>query len=186
MDNSEWVKSLPWSCRVTWGLCIQNPTPIEQKNILCHIFFRYVHQTYTVNFSIISTIMKTKSNHSIANITKVSLLGYGIYYSAGAVCISWGINSIAKWAISINNSDRKMQAGSLDGGVNGEYNSVGLMEMSGIFMTQDDFFLCSRTVWQKVCVGFIPDNADELNWNVITGSCLSRHEINHEGHVSLS
>ena len=33
-----------------------------------------------------------------------------------------------------------MQSGSLDGGVDDEYNGVGLGEMSEIFVTQDDFF----------------------------------------------
>ena len=43
----------------------------------------------------------------------------------------------------------------------GEYNNVSLMEMSEIFVTQDDFFLCWGTIWQTERVGFIPDNADK-------------------------
>ena len=69
--------------------------------------------------------MRAKFNLSLAIITKVSLLGYIIYFSAAALCISWKINNIAKWAISSNNSDRKMQSDSLDGGVGGGYNSLG-------------------------------------------------------------
>ena len=44
-------------------------------------------------------------------------------------CISQRINNIAKQDISINNSDRKMQSRSLGGGVGGEYNDVGLVEI---------------------------------------------------------
>ena len=91
-------------------------------------------------FSIISTIMRIKFNLFNAIITKVSLLGYVIYLSSGAVCISWRINSIVKQAILVNISDRKKRSGSLDGKVGGEYNSVGLVDMFEIFVKQDDFF----------------------------------------------
>ena len=83
--------------------------------------------------------MRNKFNLSIAIITKVSFLGYVIYLSAGAVCISWGINSIVKQAILVNISDRKKQSGSLDGEVGGEYNGVGLVNMFEIFVKRDDF-----------------------------------------------
>ncbi len=71
--------------------------------------------------------------------TKVSWLGYVIYFSAGTVYISWGINNIAKWALSVNRSDRNMQSGPINGGMDGDYNGVDLVEISEIFMTQDDF-----------------------------------------------
>ena len=90
--------------------------------------------------------MTTKFNCSVAIITKVSLPGYVINFSAGAVCISWGINNIVKQAISVNNRNRKIQSGSCDAGVGGEYNGVGLVEMFEIFMTQDDFFLYNGTM----------------------------------------
>ena len=73
-----------------WGgeLAIKNSSPIEQKNILCHTYSRYIYQTDTVRFSISSTIMRTNFNLYIANITEANLLGYVIYFSADAVCIS--------------------------------------------------------------------------------------------------
>ena len=61
---------------------------IEQKIILCYKYLKYFHQTITIKLSIISTIMRTKLDLSIAIITKVSLLGFAIYFSASAVCIS--------------------------------------------------------------------------------------------------
>ncbi len=55
-----------------------------------------------------------------------------------------------------------MQSGSFDGGVGGEYNGVGLVEMYEMFVAQMilsmDLFICLRDR-----VGFIPDNADELS-----------------------
>ena len=39
-----------------------------------------------------------------------------------------------------------MQPGLHDGGVGGEYNGVCLVEVSEIFVIQDDFFLYSGTV----------------------------------------
>ena len=56
-----------------------------------------------------------------------------------------------------------MQSGSLDGGVGGEYNGVDLVQASEIFVTQDEFFLCTGTNWLFGHVNFIPDNADKLN-----------------------
>ncbi len=63
---------------------IQKLSPIE-NNILCYKYFRYFHQTNTVKFTIISTIMRAKFNPPIAIIVKNCLLGYVIYFSAGAV-----------------------------------------------------------------------------------------------------
>ena len=65
-----------------------------------------------------------------------------------------------------------MQSASLDGWVAGEYNGVGFVEISGVFVTQGDFFLYSGTIWQRECIHFIPDNADKLNWNKIRGGVL--------------
>ena len=62
------------------------------------------------------------------------------------MCMSREINNIAKQAISVNNSDRKMQSGSLDGGMGGEYNDVGLAEISEIFVIQDDFIQYSGSI----------------------------------------
>ena len=45
----------------------------------------------------------------------------------------------------------------------GEYNGVGLVEMTETFVTQDDCFLCNGTNGQRDYVGFIPDNTDKLN-----------------------
>ncbi len=111
--------------------------------------------------------MWTKFNLSIDIITKVSLLFYVIYVSAGALCICWKIDNIVKSTILGNNSHRRIQTGSLDGGMSDEYNGLGFVELAEIFVTQNDFFLWSRTIWQKDHVGYILDNLDELNWNVI-------------------
>ena len=61
-----------------------------------------------------------------------------------------------------------MLSGSLAGGVGGEYNGVGLVEMSEIFLTQGDFFY-SVALFNRDLVSFIPDNADKRHLNVITG-----------------
>ncbi len=71
-----------------------------------------------------------------------------------------------------------MQSGSGDGGVGGEYEGGGLVDISKICVTQYDFFQMARTIWHRDHVCFTPDNADV---NVISSSCLSRHEINNAG-----
>ncbi len=78
--------------------------------------------------------MGTKFKCSIVIITKVGLQGYVIYFSAVAMCISQRINNIGKQAKSVNNSYRKMQSGSLYGGVGGEYSDVNLVQISEIFV----------------------------------------------------
>ncbi len=47
-----------------------------------------------------------------------------------------------------------MQLGSLDDGVGGEYNCVHLVEVSEIFVTQDDFFYTVASFDRKNMVSF--------------------------------
>ena len=54
------------------------------KVFLCQKYFRYLHQSNTSVFSIISTIKWDKFHLTVVIITKVSLSGYVIYFSAGA------------------------------------------------------------------------------------------------------
>ncbi len=75
-----------------------------------------------------------------------------------------------------------MQSGSIDGGVGGEYSGLGLVDIAKYLWHRMTFFYA---VAPRKYVGFIDDNTDELYWNMITGSCLSRREINNAGHVSL-
>ena len=46
-----------------------------------------------------------------------------------------------------------MEFGFFDGGDDGELTSVGLVEISKIFMMQGDFFLCLDAVWQGMLQG---------------------------------
>ena len=99
---------VPWSSRVGEGgvLCIHNSSPIAKKHNVSKIFQIFSpNQQCKVWLS--SPRSWAKFNLSIVIITKVSLLGYAVYFLAGAVCISWKINGIVKWAISANNRDRK-------------------------------------------------------------------------------
>ena len=50
------------------------------------------------------------------------------------------INNIVKWANSVNNRDRKMECGLLDGGEDGEYNGVHSVETSQRSAMLDVFF----------------------------------------------
>ena len=84
--------------------------------------------------------MRTKFNASVANNVKVSLSAYVVNFSAGAVCISQKIHNIAKSVMSANNSARKMQSGSFDGGMSVAYSGVSVVKRSEICVTQDGFF----------------------------------------------
>ena len=64
---------------------IQHHRPIEKK-ILCRKYLRYLQQTKTVGFTIISVIKRIKFHISNAIITKVSLFDYAIYSSTGLHC----------------------------------------------------------------------------------------------------
>ena len=133
-------------CTFPCSLCIPKSSPIEKNNPVSNISDVSVK---------LSTIMRAKCNLSIATIIKVSLLGYVIYFSVGAMCVSWKINNIAKWAISETNSDRRMQSSSLDGVVRGEYNGVGLDKISNICDTGCFFFNWLASLdWKIMLVSF--------------------------------
>ena len=57
-------------------------------------------------------------------------------------------------AISANGSDRKMQSGSLESGEGGEYKCSTLVQISEIFLAQDDFLQCSGTIVSKHVISF--------------------------------
>ena len=75
-----------------------------------------------------------------------------------------------------------MQSGPINGGMDGDYNGVDLVEISEIFVTQDDFCQWIGTICQGDHVHFIPNNADKLNWIMSRGG----FEINNAGLVSLT
>ena len=76
-------------CIVGNEININNNIISWEKIALCQIYFAYHRQTNTGEFITIYDIMRPKISLSIAIITKVSLLGYVIYFSAGVMCISW-------------------------------------------------------------------------------------------------
>ncbi len=78
-----------------------------------------------------------------------------------------------------------MQPGSHDSEGDGEYNGARLVKIYETVVAQDDFFQWNGTIWLRDHVGFIPNNADKLRWNVIRGGCLFRHEMSNAGLISL-
>ena len=58
-----------------------------------------------------------------------------------AVCVSWRIYNIAKWAIPTNNGAGEMWFGLLDGAEDGKYNGEGFAEIFEIFAMEDAFSL---------------------------------------------
>ncbi len=61
-------------------------TPMEKSSCITNI--SYLHETSTIELTMVSTIMGDELDQFITIITKDSLLGYVTYSSCGAMCIS--------------------------------------------------------------------------------------------------
>ena len=80
-----------------WYTSNQSTGPVPKEIASCVTNISgYHHKTNTVVFTIITTTKCAKFHHSNTIITKVSLFGYVIYFSADVHCISCRINNIAK------------------------------------------------------------------------------------------
>ena len=89
-------------------------TPLE-KIILCHKYFRYIYQTNTKLFTIISAVRQSKFRRASTIINEVSIFGYVIHFSNGLVVqASRGINNMHKSTNSANAGTWKMKFGLFD------------------------------------------------------------------------
>ena len=66
------------------------------------------------------------------------------------MCISGGINSIAKWDKSASNGARKIEFGSFGGEKERKHTGVGFVEISKIFATQGTLFFGMMS-FERVC-----------------------------------
>ena len=85
---AESFQGVKWDCLIPCPDCVKKAVSTDYLVmntwvyfILCHKYFRNLHQTNTIVFTIISAIKRTLVHLSIFPITKVSLLGFVIYSS---------------------------------------------------------------------------------------------------------
>ena len=109
------------------------PSPLDKIVLHCQ-YLRYVHKTNTIVLSLPSN--EPNSSTFLAPLSTYLLFGYAIYSWAD---INWRNNSIAEEANFINNETRENEFGSSDSADYGEYNGIGSVEISTIFVTQVSF-----------------------------------------------
>ena len=112
---------------------------LKENCILHRRYFRYLHETDTIVFTITSAIKRAKLYRSSTITGRVSSFGYVIYSSAEAhcwVCISCRINNIIKSVNFSDNVTRKMKFSSVDGGDDAGYKALGYVKISRMLATQ--------------------------------------------------
>ena len=104
------------------------------QELLHHKYIRYHHQTITIA---LTTLLSPPSNK--INLTfLVSLLAELVYLSMvfklslACTASNGGIDNMLTWANFSDNSGRKVELGSFDGGEDAEHNSVSVAQISHI------------------------------------------------------